>query len=95
MNKTIIAVTLTGLLQVCAIGGLISFLFNSANDTAYEYSLAAENSAVKRSHEELMNVYKTIQNERIEDRNETREWLDRQLTLRFVKSNIPTGELKQ
>lgn len=95
MNKTIIAVALTGLLQITAIGGLISYLFNHANDTAYEYSLAAENSAVKRSHEELMSVYRTIQNERIEDREETRQFLERQITLRFTKSNLPTGELKQ
>jgi hypothetical protein len=94
MNKTILAVTLTALLQVTAIAGLVTYLYDHADDKAYSYGLTAESNAIKQSREDILKMYQTIQDERNADRDEYHRWVDRQISLRLTRANLPTGEVK-
>lgn len=95
MNKTIATIFLTGLLQVTAIAGLVTFLYDRSDEKSYQYSLVAENNAVTRSRADIEKMYQRILEERNADREETHKWVEKVIALRLTRTNLSTGELKE
>ena len=92
MKRLIQALTIATLLQVAATSGITFFLLDRNTASAREYSLMVEQRANEHTGEVTLALYNRLQQERNSDRDEMKAFVDHQITLRLLKSNLPTGE---
>lgn len=95
MNNILTAVVLTAILQVVCVSGLVTYLYQSNDNTAQRYALMAENNAVAKSRESIQRMYNTLQTERNTDRDELHAWTLHQIDLQIAKNKVSASEVHQ
>jgi len=92
MKTLIRALAVATMLQIGATSCFTFFMIDHSSNAAREFSLKVEQRANEHTGEVTLALYNRLQQERDNDRVEMKAFVDHQITLRLLKSNLPTGE---
>jgi membrane protein involved in colicin uptake len=83
MNSIIRAIAVAAIVQVVALGLLISYLFVHTDNMAKTYALLAERNANSYTTELVHDQYNRLQVERSQEREDMRRFVDRRIDLKI------------
>jgi membrane protein involved in colicin uptake len=86
MNSIIRAIAVAAIVQVVALGLLISYLFVHTDNMAKTYALLAERNANSYTTELVHDQYNRLQVERSQEREDMRRFVDRRIDLKISQA---------
>lgn len=91
MNKTLTAIALSAIIQILSCICLTTYVLTHNNEVSQQYALLAEENAKAKSNDLTMKMYQQMLNTHNADVAELKVWIDRQITLRLSRANLPLG----
>jgi hypothetical protein len=92
MKTLIRALAVATMLQIGATSCFTFFMIDHSSSAAREFSLQVEQRANEHTGAVVLDMYNKLEQQRNADRDEMKVFVDHQITLRLLKSNLPTGE---
>lgn len=86
MNSIIRAIAVAAIVQVVALGLLISYLFVHTDNMAKTYALLAERNANSYTTELVHDQYNRLQVEQSRERAQLHDWVDKRIDLKLSEA---------
>jgi hypothetical protein len=88
MNSIIRAIAVAAIVQVVALGLLISYLFVHTDNAAQTYMVMAERNSNAYTNELVHDQYNVLQVEQSRERAQLHEWVDKRIDLKLSEALI-------